>query len=129
MQEAKRLCREVVSALRMLKDQRDMSLNEVRLTVAIEDPRARERRLMGMEVRGGAMRANSTSTQPLGLPLHMHLLHLLGRCWVIECKVNHLSELTTALEAALLTYPHSCDDSRPPHHRCTHMHALSQRCL
>lgn len=30
-----------------------MSLNEVRLTVAIEDPRARERRLMGMEVGGG----------------------------------------------------------------------------
>lgn len=26
---------------------------QVRLTVAIEDPRARERRLMGMEVRGG----------------------------------------------------------------------------
>lgn len=45
------MCREVVGILRTLKEQRDMSLNEVRLTVAIEDPRARERRLMGMEVR------------------------------------------------------------------------------
>ena len=52
-QEAKRMCREVVGIMRVLKEQRDMSLNEVRLTVAIEDPRARERRLMGMEVRSG----------------------------------------------------------------------------
>lgn len=37
--------------LRRLKKERDMSLTEVRLTVAVEDPRARERRLMGMEVR------------------------------------------------------------------------------
>ena len=54
VQEAKRYCREVVTVLKRLKEQRDMTLNEVRLTVAIEDPRARERRLMGMEV-GGAV--------------------------------------------------------------------------
>lgn len=47
--EAKRYCREVVGMLKKLKEQRDMSLNEVRLTVGIEDPRAREKRLMGME--------------------------------------------------------------------------------
>ena len=45
------MCREIVGVLKTLKEARDMSLNEVRLTVAIEDPRARERRLMGMEVR------------------------------------------------------------------------------
>lgn len=33
-----------------------MTLNEVRLTVAIEDPRARERRLMGMETSAGVSR-------------------------------------------------------------------------
>jgi hypothetical protein len=49
-QMAKDYCREIVRVLRMLKEKRDMGLNEVRLTVAIEDPRARERRLMGMEV-------------------------------------------------------------------------------
>jgi hypothetical protein len=50
VQEAKRMCREIVGILRILKEQRDMTLNEVRLTVGIEDPRAREKRLMGMEV-------------------------------------------------------------------------------
>ena len=55
------MCRAVVGVLKRLKEQRDMTLNEVRLTVAIEDPRARERRLMGMEVRGrvGAGRAGA----------------------------------------------------------------------
>jgi len=33
-----------------------MSVNEVKLTVAIEDPRARERRLMGMEDSSGVSR-------------------------------------------------------------------------
>lgn len=55
-EEAKRMCREVVAVLKRLKQQRDMSLNEVRLTVAIEDPRARERRLMGMEDSSGISR-------------------------------------------------------------------------
>ncbi len=38
--------------LKLLKSNRDMSVNEVKLTLAIEDPRARERReSMGIEVR------------------------------------------------------------------------------
>ena len=38
--------------LKVLKSNRDMSVNEVKLTLAIEDPRARERReSMGIEVR------------------------------------------------------------------------------
>ncbi|PSC74164.1 sugar phosphate phosphate translocator [Micractinium conductrix] len=55
-EEAKRFCREVVGVLKRLKENRDMSLNEVRLTVAIEDPRAREKRLMGMEDSSGVSR-------------------------------------------------------------------------
>ncbi|GAB4822561.1 hypothetical protein N2152v2_009607 [Parachlorella kessleri] len=55
-EEAKEYCREVVKVLRTLKERRDMGLNEVRLTVAIEDPRARERRLMGMEDSSGVSR-------------------------------------------------------------------------
>lgn len=56
LQQAKEYCREVVRVLRTLKERRDMGLNEVRLTVAIEDPRARERRLMGMENDSGVSR-------------------------------------------------------------------------
>jgi len=55
-EEAKRYCRDVVSVLKNLKQKRDMSVNEVKLTVAIEDPRARERRLMGMEDSSGVSR-------------------------------------------------------------------------
>lgn len=45
------MCREVVRMLKLLKSNRDMSVNEVKLTIAIEDPRARERReSMGIEV-------------------------------------------------------------------------------
>ena len=33
-----------------------MSVNEIKLTIAIEDPRARERRLMGMEDSSGVSR-------------------------------------------------------------------------
>ena len=51
-QDAKALCREVSRMLKLLKSNRDMSVNEVKLTLAIEDPRARERReSMGIEVR------------------------------------------------------------------------------
>ncbi len=50
LQDAKRLCREVVAVLKVLQTKRDMSISEVKLTVAIEDPRAKERRLMGIEV-------------------------------------------------------------------------------
>lgn len=50
-QEAKRYCREVTRVLRSLKEKRDMSLNEVKLTVAIEDPIKREQKeFMGVEV-------------------------------------------------------------------------------
>ena len=87
LQDAKRLCREVVGLLRRLKDQRDMSLNEVRLTVAIEDPRARERRLMGMEVGGGGVGCVFR-----GRVSHLHIaccidpsLHA-AHGWMIECK-------------------------------------------
>ena len=45
------MCREVVRMLKLLKSNRDMSINEVKLTIAIEDPRARERReSLGIEV-------------------------------------------------------------------------------
>lgn len=51
LQEAKQYCRDVVRVLQQLKDNRDMTFNEVRLTVQIEDPRAREqRRTMDIEV-------------------------------------------------------------------------------
>lgn len=47
--DAKRMCREVVKVLRTLQETRDMTVNEVKLTVQIEDPRAREQRAMDME--------------------------------------------------------------------------------
>lgn len=50
-QMAKEMCREVVKMIKVLKMNRDMSINEVKLTIVIEDPRARERReSMGIEV-------------------------------------------------------------------------------
>ena len=54
--DAKRYCREVVNILKLLKQNRDMSVNEIKLTIAIEDPRSRERRLMGMEDSSGVSR-------------------------------------------------------------------------
>jgi hypothetical protein len=50
-QEAKNYCREIVDILTTLKRTRDMSINEARLIIAIEDPRAREKRGVGIEVR------------------------------------------------------------------------------
>jgi hypothetical protein len=47
---AKAYCREVVRILRTLKAKRDMSVNEARLIVSIEDPRTREQRQLGIEV-------------------------------------------------------------------------------
>lgn len=47
-------CREIVDILKTLKRTRDMSVNEARLIIAIEDPRARERRSVGIEVRHAA---------------------------------------------------------------------------
>ncbi len=49
-QTAKAYCREVVRILRTLKAKRDMSVNEARLIVSIEDPRTREQRQLGIEV-------------------------------------------------------------------------------
>lgn len=54
--EAKKYCRDIVNVLKLLKTKRDMSVNEVKLTIAIEDPRSRERRLMGMEDSSGVSR-------------------------------------------------------------------------
>lgn len=51
MQQAKKLCRDIMKAVRQLQDKRDMSINECKLTIAIEDPRSRERReALGIEV-------------------------------------------------------------------------------
>lgn len=54
--EAKRYCKEIVQAMKLLKQNRDMTVNEIKLTVAIEDPRAREQRLMGIEDSRGVSR-------------------------------------------------------------------------
>ncbi len=51
MQEAKAYCRDIVEILQTLKRTRDMAVQEARLIIAIEDPRARERRTVGIEVR------------------------------------------------------------------------------
>lgn len=51
-QDAKGYCREVVRILKLLKQSRDMTVNEVKLTLAIEDPTQRERReYLGVEAR------------------------------------------------------------------------------
>eukprot|EP00775_Hariotina_reticulata_P004034 gene4034-4281_t len=55
-EDAKRYCREVVRILRTLKAKRDMSINEARLIVSIEDPRTRERRQLGIEDERGVSR-------------------------------------------------------------------------
>lgn len=57
MQLAQQYCRDVFEGLKTLKRTRDMSLNEVKLIVMIEDPRAREMRAQGIEVGNGNMRA------------------------------------------------------------------------
>jgi hypothetical protein len=56
-QNAKAMCREVVRILRTLKAKRDMTVNEARLIVSIEDPRTREQRQLGIEVGGVAATA------------------------------------------------------------------------
>lgn len=43
-------CREIVSVLEKLQKTRDMTYSEVKLTVAIDDPTARDRRAIGIEV-------------------------------------------------------------------------------
>lgn len=55
-EQAKAYCREVVRILRTLKAKRDMTVNEARLIVAIEDPRTREQRQLGIEDERGVSR-------------------------------------------------------------------------
>jgi NAD+--asparagine ADP-ribosyltransferase len=55
-EDAKTYCREIVQVMKSLKQKRDMTVNEIRLTVSIEDPRAREQRLMGIEDSRGVSR-------------------------------------------------------------------------
>ena len=51
LQDAKQYCREIMSAVRQLRQKRDMSINEIKLTLAIEDPTTREKRdYLGIEV-------------------------------------------------------------------------------
>ena len=38
------MCKRITDIVRTLRQKRDMSLNEIRLTLAIEDPVAKERR-------------------------------------------------------------------------------------
>ena len=54
--DAKAYCREIVQVMKTLKQNRDMTVNEIRLTISIEDPRAREQRLMGIEDSRGVSR-------------------------------------------------------------------------
>lgn len=53
---AKQYCRDIVDTLKLLRTTRDMSVNEARLIIAIEDPRAKERRAMGIEDERGVSR-------------------------------------------------------------------------
>jgi len=53
---AKTYCREIFEVLRLLKRTRDMSVNEVKLVVSIEDPRTKERRAAGIEDSRGVSR-------------------------------------------------------------------------
>ena len=53
---AQKMCADIVKGLKVLKEERDMTINEVKLIIAIEDPRARERRLMGIEDSSGISR-------------------------------------------------------------------------
>ena len=55
-EDAKAYCREIVQVMKSLKQNRDMTVNEIRLTISIEDPRAREQRLMGIEDSRGVSR-------------------------------------------------------------------------
>lgn len=55
-EDAKKYCREIVQVMKSLKQNRDMTVNEIKLTISIEDPRAREQRLMGIEDSRGVSR-------------------------------------------------------------------------
>ena len=55
-EEAKAYCREIVQVMKSLRQNRDMTVNEIKLTISIEDPRAREQRMMGIEDSRGVSR-------------------------------------------------------------------------
>eukprot|EP00884_Botryococcus_braunii_P016867 jgi/Botrbrau1/3864/Bobra.0183s0088.2 len=56
-EEAKEFCRQVVRMVKVLREKRDMSVNEVKLTIAIEPPSEREQReYMGIENERGVSR-------------------------------------------------------------------------
>lgn len=66
LQEAKRYCREVVRVIKELKETRDMSVAEVKLTLAIEDVSVREQKeYMGIEVCFATLLPSSAFTAPL----------------------------------------------------------------
>jgi hypothetical protein len=62
-QDAKSYCRDIVEFLRTLKASRDMTINEAKLVIAIEDPRARERRPAAQRVASAQARRR---TAPAG---------------------------------------------------------------
>eukprot|EP01025_Chloroclados_australasicus_P053030 TRINITY_DN6203_c0_g1_i1.p2 TRINITY_DN6203_c0_g1~~TRINITY_DN6203_c0_g1_i1.p2 ORF type:complete len:258 (-),score=33.43 TRINITY_DN6203_c0_g1_i1:214-987(-) len=53
---AKEYCREIVENIKLLKEKRDMSFSELKLIVAIEDPRVKENRKLGVERDSGVSR-------------------------------------------------------------------------
>ena len=55
-EQAKTYCRDIVRVLRMLKEKREMELREVKLVVAIDDPRNDDARKMGIEDSAGVSR-------------------------------------------------------------------------
>ena len=66
--DAKRMCREVVTALTGLRAARDMTVNEVRLTLAIESPIVREQReYLGLD--GGVGGAGGVSRDDIAAAL------------------------------------------------------------
>ncbi|CAG9461181.1 unnamed protein product [Pedinophyceae sp. YPF-701] len=60
-EQARDLCRRVLAVLRTLQDRRDFTPNEMRLILLIEDPRARDRRNMGIEDDTGVSREEIAS--------------------------------------------------------------------
>ncbi|KAK9802657.1 hypothetical protein WJX73_001358 [Symbiochloris irregularis] len=56
-EDVKRFCRDISQKVKLLKSRRDMTVNEVKLTLAIEDPNVREQRtFMSVEHSSGASR-------------------------------------------------------------------------
>eukprot|EP01026_Neomeris_dumetosa_P056305 TRINITY_DN5147_c0_g1_i4.p1 TRINITY_DN5147_c0_g1~~TRINITY_DN5147_c0_g1_i4.p1 ORF type:complete len:247 (+),score=34.02 TRINITY_DN5147_c0_g1_i4:104-742(+) len=53
---AKLYCREIMETIQILKDKRDMDFNELKLIMAIEDPRVKENRQLGVENESGVSR-------------------------------------------------------------------------